>query len=87
MFSARNARTALAYHDLGLVRLARGDLQGAEDLLSRGLKVRQETLGPAHYRIAESLDACARLYYALDDSDRGSLYETRAAAMWAQVEQ
>ena len=82
-----NARTALAYHDLGLVRLARGDLQGAEDLLSRGLKVRQETLGPAHYRIAESLDACARLYYALDDSDRGSLYETRAAAMWAQVEQ
>jgi hypothetical protein len=86
VYGADNPYTALVVHNLGVLRLEQDRLDDAAPLLERALTIRQETLGPAHVRIAESLEACARLYRRLGREAEADTLEEQAKGVRAELD-
>ncbi len=47
----------------------------------RALEVREKTVGPTHYRIAESLEACSRLFRRLGRDAEARDMKSRATEL------
>ena len=80
-FGPSHLETAIALHNLGAVRLERGEFNAALALHERGLSVRLRQLPPQASAVADSLDYVASAFIRLERFEQAAQQLKRAQAI------